>query len=220
MREKEITETNKASVREVNTIVDSNDEFIYLGEGVEDFFRYSREKLQQMVGHDLLTEKSHESGRKFGKALHEPMEIKTEMVRGDGSRCLVNLKTVPIVYKGDDCIECTVELLEEIETKQQTVDASDCKSSKLDSEKCEIAKNIRIETPNGPESLRNVVLDLMQGHSEVEQYRRGALTLCEAIDQRLAEEQNRNPDSIESKVLEESKEIAHNLRDKIDSPNE
>jgi len=79
------------------------------------------------------------------------------------------------------------------------------------SEVAELTQNIRVDGPGGEMPLSAIMLDLTMGHSELEQYKKGALSTYEAVDERLQEEEERNPDSRECDVLEEVKKSALGL---------
>jgi hypothetical protein len=74
-----------------------------------------------------------------------------------------------------------------------------------------IVKNTRVDAPGGQMPLNAVLLDLAEGHNEVEQYKKGALGLQQALDERLIEEEKNNPDSKTCRVLEEAKKSAFGL---------
>jgi hypothetical protein len=59
------------------------------------------------------------------------------------------------------------------------------------------------------------MLDLVVGENEVTKYKKGALSLHQAIDERLEEEEQRNPDSEEVAVLREAREAAFSLYERI-----
>jgi len=75
----------------------------------------------------------------------------------------------------------------------------------------EIVQNIRIDAPDGKMSLNAIMVDLAVGHNELEQYKHGALSLYKAVDERLQEEERRNPNSAEIDVLSEVKDAAFGL---------
>lgn len=103
---------------------------------------------------------------------------------------------------------------EDIPTETEVTDA-DVGSEDFDdispSEVAELANNIRVEGADGEMPLSAIMLDLTVGHSELEQYKRGALSMYQAVDERLEEEEKRNPDSRECDVLEEVKKSALGL---------
>jgi hypothetical protein len=74
-----------------------------------------------------------------------------------------------------------------------------------------IVKNTRIDAPGGTMPLNAVLLDIAEGHNEVEQYKAGALGLQQALDERLIEEENANPGSNTAEVLAEAKKSAFGL---------
>ena len=75
----------------------------------------------------------------------------------------------------------------------------------------DIVQNIRVDAPDGEMSLNAIMLDLAVGHNELEQYKQGALSLHKAVDERLQEEEQLNPNSVEVDVLNEVKEAAFGL---------
>lgn len=75
----------------------------------------------------------------------------------------------------------------------------------------EIAQNIRISSDDGEIPLNALMLDLAVGHNELEQYKKGALSTVDAVDERLKEEQERNPDSLECQILKEVKHSAFGM---------
>jgi hypothetical protein len=75
----------------------------------------------------------------------------------------------------------------------------------------EIVENIRVDSPDGEMPLNAILLDIANGHNELEQYKKGALSICDALEDRIREEEERNPDSDELEVLKEVKESAFGL---------
>jgi len=75
----------------------------------------------------------------------------------------------------------------------------------------EIVQSIRVDAPDGEMPLNAIMLDLAVGHNEIEQYKKGALSLTDAVDERLQEEEERNSDSEEAEVLKEVKKAAFGL---------
>jgi hypothetical protein len=80
-----------------------------------------------------------------------------------------------------------------------------------DSELQRISENIRLDTPDGEMSLQDAMLDLAIGHNKIEQYKKGALNLHKHLDERLEEEEKRNPDSDVAEVIREVRDSAFGL---------
>jgi hypothetical protein len=85
-------------------------------------------------------------------------------------------------------------------------------------EAAEIANRLRVETTSGSTPLNTVLLDIIVGQNEVEQYRQGALTLVSNLDARIEEEKQRDPDSDAIEVLQAVRDEALELADRIDAP--
>jgi len=75
----------------------------------------------------------------------------------------------------------------------------------------EVIKSVRIDAPNGEMPLNAVLLDLAESHNELEQYKKGALGLTQALDEALIEAKEHNPESDEVQVLQAAKESAFGL---------
>jgi len=82
-----------------------------------------------------------------------------------------------------------------------------------DEELEEVMQNVRVQSPDGKLTLEEIMLDLTVGHNEVEQYKQGALTLSQAVDERLEEEPD--PNSTTALVLKEVKDAAFTLYTRI-----
>jgi hypothetical protein len=75
----------------------------------------------------------------------------------------------------------------------------------------EIIQSVRVDGPEAEIPLEAIMLDVTEGHYDLEKYKNGAFTLYSAVDERLAEEEKHNPDSPTAQVLEEVKEAVYGL---------
>jgi PAS domain S-box-containing protein len=198
-------------------ITDDNGKFITVNKQVAELYKYDREELIGMHFTDLLADPDVESGRNYERMLSKSVETEAEIIRGDGVHCTISMNTKPVKIEGERCIRAVIELVEEKITTTDT----ETKLSQLDyanacgEEKQEIARNIRIDTPCGKMTLQAIVMDLIEGHSDVNQYKNGAFTMYQSINKRLIEEEKRNPDSKQSDVLREAKCMAFGLYNRI-----
>ena len=72
----------------------------------------------------------------------------------------------------------------------------------------ELIHGVSLEGPDGePMTLADVIDDLAQSHEELDQYKRGALTMCSIIDERLQEAEAADADALAA-VLRETKRTA------------
>lgn len=84
-----------------------------------------------------------------------------------------------------------------------------------DSEVAEIVQNLRVDAPSGEMPLNAILYDLMVAHNKIEQYRKAALTMHKAVDERLQEAESVDADSPQCDVLEETKDTAMHLYERL-----
>jgi len=71
-----------------------------------------------------------------------------------------------------------------------------------------ISKNVRVEAPSGQLSLSAIIVDLAKAHNEIEQYKVGAYSLYAALNDRLEEEMQENPNSDRVEVIRHTRDTA------------
>jgi hypothetical protein len=155
-----------------------------------------------------------EVGRKVELARHgEPQQYRVEVLSDNGDLYNFDVKAEP---HGDGEVKLNIEakLIDEgteVTEAPQTSPDPMAFENISDERVREISQAIRVQGPEGMLDLAEIMLDVTRGHNELEQYKRGALALYEALDERLAEEEKRNPDSDECQVIREVKRTAFGL---------
>jgi PAS domain S-box-containing protein len=202
---------------QARTRVDTEGNFIEVNEKAVELFGYSEKELLEMDCSEVLANPSWENGIEF-KRLLSGSENYTQMkiLRKDGTIALVAFKTFPSLTEDGRVLESKAKIIEELSSDPiQEPDDSNPEEIQFegisDEELSEIVENIRVDAPEGEIPLNAIMMDIAVGHNELEQYKTGALSTYEAVDSRLKEEQERNPDSKECQVLQEVKKSAFGL---------
>ena len=72
----------------------------------------------------------------------------------------------------------------------------------------DLIHDVHLDGPDGEQmSLADATKDLAQSHEELDSYKRGALTMCSAIDERLQQAENDGNDALAA-ILREMKRTA------------
>jgi len=74
-------------------------------------------------------------------------------------------------------------------------------------EMAEIMESVRVSGPEGKMSLKAATLDLLVAHKEIEDYKKGAFSLYQALDERQAEAEAQGQEAV-AEVIEEVKKSA------------
>jgi hypothetical protein len=203
------------------TVVNRSGDFVAVSEEAADLYRYDREEMLNMRCFDLTTiETIPEKGNLptlFDGSTHE---ITFEVKLGDGS--LAEATHTSEKVEEADCRHLDTEedycdvlvtevddvtVIEEANESNSDSTMKEVDASAFDEispeELNQIVKNTRVDAPSGKMPLSKIMLDLAVSHNKIEQYKQGAFSLYDALNQRLDEEQEKNPDSDTAKVLEE-----------------
>lgn len=201
------------------TVCNARGEFVEVNETSAEMYGYTVDELESMSVYDLTT-KIKEEGKEFaslfsgGERSHQ-CEIKT----GGGLKATIKSRSWPIKCGGENCL---LSIIDEIEYHDESVvEKSEDDASKsvdeddfdtLSSDRLkEVVKTVRVDAPSGEMPLNAILLDLAESHNELEQYKKGALGLTQALDEALIEAEKLNPDSDEVKVLQAAKDSAFGL---------
>jgi PAS domain S-box-containing protein len=205
-KQKDINSVGEASAE---AVVDADGNYVGINETAEELLGYSE---AEVIGESIGLYSANltlEHGRNFQRVVNgdeinmvAPLETKD----GEKLRCRVHGK--PLV---GDAIKLTFEPIE----NSPSTDEESFKAITDDERLSEIAENIRIETPGGTMTLAEMMYDITVGQKEVEQYRKGALGFCSALENRLAEEKSRNPNSDEVAAIREVKKSADELYESL-----
>lgn len=207
-------ETSSNETNHGEIIINEDGIIIDADENAEEIYRRSHEEITGLEVLDVVPEPSVTHGCLFQKHLDGTSNnAEMEILRGDGSIALMEFQTEPITVDSDKAVFCKMRTLEEVKPANETEGFLKAESfNDIDRvELNDMAQNIRVDTPDGQMCVAEIILDITTGHNEIEQYKEGALTLTEAIDNRLREEEKHNPDSPEVAVLGEAKDAAFGL---------
>lgn len=123
----------------------------------------------------------------------------------------------------DDLVYSYFEIKEIVSSKNQNepstkelIERSELNKTKPN-EMDEILKNVRIESPAGEMTLEEIMFDLLVAQNEIEQYKNGALTMHKMLDERLQEEEKINGNAETCRILQEIKQDALTLYERIDA---
>lgn len=221
MESKQINTSKLEQDGSVMTVINRKGKFIDVTEEAADLFRYDQDELIGSCSFDLKCDNSPENIKQFSTLFDGSVNEWTSRINlGDGAKADVSFIGQKVLCEDCDKCEDSDCLVSEV-TDFTLVEESDESGSKEveasafddigPEELNQIVKNMRVDAPGGTMPLSAIMLDLAVGHNELEQYKEGALSLHEAVDQRLKEEQTKNPDSKECDVLREVKDTAFGL---------
>jgi hypothetical protein len=200
------------------TIINCSGYFVAVNEKAGEMFREEPDSLIGTSFSNFQQGCQVKNGRELEWVLTGEVERDVSRIeRGDGSVADVDAFFENLEDGDDQYVRCTIQEIEEVEPATDSENSfleppnestfDDISAEELD----ELAQNIRVDAPDGEMPLNAIMLDLAVGHNEIEQYKQGALTLHKAVDERLKEEEKRNPDSKVCDVLREVKRSAFGL---------
>lgn len=212
-------ERASASKRTGTCKVNENGNFIAVDEECAEIFCYSQSELTEMNILDVIHNPDPETGRRFEKVLNGDIEaMESEIITGDDSVLQIKSEFSTAKTNSERSVSAEIEVISEV-SNGQNVDPSVFEGIN-DETAVEITKNIRVDGPEEKITVHDIMLDLIVGHNKVEKYKQGAYTLYSVLDQRLKEEEKRNPDSVECEVLREVKDSALGLYLRIERGDE
>lgn len=91
-----------------------------------------------------------------------------------------------------------------VESEESTV-SSPTFDDIADADLQHIVENVRIDGEHGEPPLNAIMMDIITAHNELEEYKRGCLSLYQALDERLEVEEMRENNEELITVLEEVK---------------
>lgn len=165
---------------------------------------------------DVFSVDACKTGRDFQKVLNgNKIKVNGKGRLNDGSKYKLECVGEPFSFDGEDFAIMTIVDKEKMNSSPEPSKSAELNSDKFEDistdELQQIIQNIRIDSPKGMLTLNEIMLDLAVGHNEIEQYKKGGLSLQKAIDERLKEEEKQNPDSNECAVLREIRDSAFGL---------
>lgn len=221
MTQEELTEVGGECEGELAIYINADGEICGVDDGVAQLFGFETEEFVGMSICSLFDKGSLEAGKNLQQMLDGNVDEHKSIVRTqEGRRVAVEMDVDVLVSDGEKLVEVTPTNIEEQEpapdNESVTTDPTDLPMDDINDTKMkQIVQNIRVDAPNGEMTLNAIMLDLAVGHNELEEYKHGALTLHQAVDERLEEEEMRNPNSDEVAVLNEVKKSAFGLYQRI-----
>jgi PAS domain S-box-containing protein len=190
-------------------LTNSNGEIVGMNDEMSEFLGYNEEELTGETYCSIIADPSPENGRAFQKILAG------EKFSGDVNLRLFDDSVVTVSYSAkrlEDDNSAFVSLTIENVDSKNIESVAPTRLDELDENLvAEVTQNIRIEAPDENFTLQEIILDTMVSHNQLEDMKKGGLTLYKVIDERLQEEEERNPDSIECEVLEAVKRSVFGL---------
>lgn len=208
VNELEVEESEKAAI-----LINSDYLFVGVNELKLKETGYNREEIIGQHCNNTIVSGGVKAGAGLQRVLDgEEMEGEIELRRKDGSTYISHQRAVPVEVDGETFAKAVTVDVEETSGGSASKDVDAATFDGISTEQLEeIVKNVRIDAPSGEMPLNAVLLDLAVGHNELEKYKQGALSIHQAIDERLIEEKKNNPDSPEVEVLREAKRSAFGL---------
>lgn len=205
----------KSSVAETGeavSIINCDGKFVDVNNAQCELLGYSAEELIGTHVGDYIAGDKMKAGMGFQQALSQKDSQQThKTLLGDGRVVKIRVESEPFEENGNKFLRATSTLVEEKEKESNSSALDEIDAGTLS----DITENIRVETPNGTMTVEEVMLDIVFGENDVTKYKKGALSLHKAIDERLEEEEQRNPDSDEVAVLKEARTAAFSLYKRI-----
>jgi len=193
------------------TIIGDDGVIINVNEASADHHRRSQDELRGMNLSEIVNADKIEQGRCFEQILNGDLdEVESEVSCGDGSIAHFTSTAEIVECDGERAVKFFIEEVVEVEPARDIPEKFSI-DNLSDRELQEISQNIRIDYGGSKMSLNKALLDITAGHSKIEQYKKGALNLHQSIDERLEEEEKRNPQSRECEVLREMSDAAFDL---------
>lgn len=178
---------------------------IYFNEPVNEMTGYTQSDTPFPIG-EVCAGGSIEVGKHLQRVRENSVSVFEETFEwADGTVAEAKVKT-SMLDSGN--FEMTVLEIDKVESEDTDDSVFD---DVPDAEIEEVVDNVRVEGPGGDIPLAAIMLDVTEGHNDLEQYKLGAFSLYEAVDERLAEENEKNPGSTTAKVLEEVKDACYSL---------
>lgn len=217
-----MTETPQVETVSINSneepicVLNSDCNHVGANKKVTDLYQMERSELLGTNSKELAVEVTMKAGQNFQKVLNgETMTVNYKLYRGDGKVIELITQLEPLELYGDKYVQATHKDWELIENTENIPGVESPPSDDFDDldpeELQEMAHNIRVSSPEGEINLDALMLDIARSHNELEQSKQGALEMVHAIDNRLKEERERNPESEEVKILEEIRHSAFGL---------
>jgi PAS domain S-box-containing protein len=194
------------------TIVNSDGVIVDVNSSVCSLLRTSEDRLIGRHISDFIESEKVKAGQKFQLALYGEQDFSINTVQlGDGEIVQMKTEYEPFQEEGERFVKANNTIVSTPEENESQVSIDDIEPCRIS----EITENLRVDTSGGTMTLDEIMLDLTVGEDEVTKYKKGALSLHQAIDERLEEEEKRNPNSEEVAVLREVGEAAFSLYERI-----
>jgi PAS domain S-box-containing protein len=197
-------------------VINSDSEYVACNTASLEMMDQEKDKLIGSTLSDCLARDKVKSGIILERVLNgETVEMESYVSRKDGSVILCQAVGEKILLGDNPFALVTVTDYEEVKPGATSGNKNSLDSEIFDNISTErlqeIVQNVRVDSPKGKLTLNEIMLDLAVGHNELEQYKKGSLSLQNAVDQRLKEEETDNPDSEECAVLREVRDSAFGL---------
>lgn len=197
-------------------VFDYSGEIVHATEGISEVIGWEVHDLVGSNGREYISGNMVTIGRKIER-LYSGEENQIEItINGKSDEIRkVRLTAEPLTDHETDLLQVEFELLNVVDGGTEPNSSERVETDlfeNIDSDRLEeLGKNIRIDSPEGEMPLNLVMMDLIVGHNEVEQHKKGALALYSALDERLMEEQDKTDNKETVELLKEVKEAAFGL---------
>lgn len=208
--QQEREEESGESEQEAVVVLNQNCEYVQVTDSALDIYRRERDELLDLTAEDVLVDVQIDSGVAVAQVMNGAvLRRENEIIRGDGTTAVLTSIFNRVEIDGEYHLQVTIEDVEESEPEEKQSGTTLAEMTPEDS--AEIARNLRVSAPSGEIPLNLLMRDLIESYAEVEQTKKAALTLHGAIDARLQEAEQVDPDSDQCDVLRGAKKTAFSL---------
>jgi len=194
-------------------ILNSNGEYVGANQKGLECHGYDRDEFIGLNCNNTVGQEKIEAGIFLERIINgKYVETDLHIIRKDGSSYTAEVVGIPIEVDGEKYAKVVIHNTEEKPKNEIDKQVDESTFAEINEAELEqIVQNIRVDAPSGEMPLNAIMFDLAVGHNELEKYKEGSLSLYNAIDERLQEEQEINPNSKDCDVLREVKKTAFGL---------
>lgn len=196
-------------------VADSEGTFVHVTDSAAEIYGFTPDEMMGKPGISIYLGDNFQCGLMWQQIVNGNLGgAEFDILRGDGYPATIKIDCESITVDEEKFVKSEVELVElhddDTDYQNERTDPDDF--PELTGKELEnITSNVRIEAPSGEIPLAAIMMDLAETHNDLQQMKHGALTLYQCLDERLAEERKKCPDSDVCAVLESVKDSAYGV---------